>query len=227
MQSSKGEKRGATAELAGPRSKDIDGEPRDEGGVPLEEAGDATAEGQPSLIGARGAEPEDAAAAAGRRDYDGPEEEDSARQPGQGGGEADGRTTLTQKPTGARARRAGTAAGLGTVAESEEERLEADAALAETGAAAVAHSAAEPEETFEDMIEGHPGSFWIAVESDGIVDKPELMDWNEWQAWRSADGGLPKGVRDREVQLKEAKLYKAAMKRYYGEDHAEKRKQIR
>ena len=62
---------------------------------------------------------------------------------------------------------------------------------------------------------------------DGVIDRPELMDWNEWQAWRSAEGGLPKGVRDRTVQLEEVKLFKAAMKRYHGEDHAEKRKRIR
>ena len=222
-----GEKRGPTTELAGPRPRGPAGEPLGAGGAPPVEAGDVTAKGQPSLTEARGAEPEDAAAAAGRREDDGPEEDDSARQPGQGGGEADRRTTLTQRPTGARARRAGTAAGLGTVAEAEEERLEAEAALAETGAVAAAQSAVDAEEGFEGMVEGYPESFWNAVERDGTVEKPPLMDWNEWQAWRSAEGGLPKGVRDREVQMKEVKLFKAAMKRYYGEDHAEKRKRSR
>ena len=136
----RGGKRGPTAELDGPRAKDLAGEPRDDGAGPPPEAGDVTADGRPSLMKARGAEPEDAAAAAGRRDDDGPEEEDPARQPGQGGGETDGRTTLTQKPTGARARRAGTAAGLGTVAESgEEDELDAEAALAEEGALSLIH----------------------------------------------------------------------------------------
>ena len=132
---SKGGKRGPTDELEGPRAKDLAGEPRGEGARPPAEAGDVTADGQPSLTEARGAEPEDAAAAAGRCDDDGPEGEDSARQLGQGGGETDGRTTLTQRPIGARARRAGTAAGLGAVAETEEERLDAEAAAAETGKA--------------------------------------------------------------------------------------------
>ena len=173
MQPSKGGKRGPTGELEGPRPKDPAGEPIGEGGEPPVEAGEVTAEGQPSLTEARGAEPEDAAAAAGRRADDGPEGEYSARQPGQGGGETDGRTTLTQKPTGARARRAGTAAGLGTVAEAgEEDELDAEAPLAETGAGAAAQGAVDAEESFLETVEGYPDSFWNAVERDGTVENP-------------------------------------------------------
>ena len=52
---------------------------------------------------------------------------------------------------------------------------------------------------FEDMIEGYPGSFWEAVRI-GMIDQPELMNWNQWQAWRKSDGGLPRGVRGSEAQ---------------------------
>ena len=189
----RGGKRGPTTELDGPRAKDLAGEPRGDGAEPPAEAGDVTAEGQPSLTEARGAEPEDAAAAAGRRDDDGPEVDDSARQPGQGGGETDGRMTLTQRPTGARARRARPAAGLGTVAETGEDgELEAGAQPAGTGASAAAQSAVDDEgESFEGTVDGYPDSFWDAVERDKIVEEPPLMDWNEWQAWRKAGGGLP------------------------------------
>ena len=85
----------------------------------------------------------------------------------------------------------------------------------------------DAEESFLETVEGYPDSFWNAVERDGTVEKPPLMDWNEWQAWRKAEGGLPKGARDREVQMREVKLFKAAMRRYHGADHAEKRKRIR
>ena len=160
-------KRGPTEDLEGPRRKDPDGEPREEGGLPSAAAGEANS-GEPTPTEARGAEPGDAAAAAGERDDVRPEEDDRTHQPGQGGGETDGRPTLTQRPTGTAARKARTAAGLDTVAEDEEDGLEAAAAPAGTGAAAAAHGAAGGEETFEEMIEGYPGSFWSAVEDDGI-----------------------------------------------------------
>ena len=200
----KGGKRGPPGEVEGPRPKDSAGEPVGEGGEPPAEVSEVTAEGEHSLADARGAEPGDAAAAAGRRD-DVEREEDPTRQPGQGGGTTEGRTTLTRRPTEKGARKARTAAGLGAVAEDEEEEREAAAALAEAGATAAAEGAVEPEESFEEMVEGYPGSFWTAIEED-IIEKPELMDWNEWQAWRSAEGGLPKGVRDRSVQHKEVAL---------------------
>ena len=122
MHPSKGGKRSPTEELEGPRKKDPDGEPRGVGGAPPMEAGVAEDGGRPPLREARGAEPDDAAAAAGRRDDVRPEDEDFARQPGQGGDATDGRTTLTPRLTEAGALKAGTAAGPGTVADIEEGR---------------------------------------------------------------------------------------------------------
>ena len=81
-----------------------------------------------------------------------------------------------------------------------------------------AEGATGPEDTFELMVEGYPGSFWEAV-AEEIIDQPALLTWNEWQAWRSLDGGLPKGVRDREVQSREVDLYQKAMTKYYGQNY--------
>ena len=53
---------------------------------------------------------------------------------------------------------------------------------------------------------------------DGTVTEPGLMAWNEWQAWRSAEGRLPKGTRDSDVARKESKLWKAAMVKFHWED---------
>ena len=175
---------------------------------------------------ARGAEPDDAAAAAGRRDDARPEEEEPARQPGQGGVETDRRTTLTPRPTEAGTLKAGTAAGPGTVADIREGRPRAEAEPVELGEGAAAHSAAGSGQTFEGMVEGYPGSFWNAIEED-IIEKPELMDWNEWQSWRKSDGGLPKGARHGAVQRTEVLLFKAAMEKYHGLDHAEKKKRMK
>ena len=56
-------------------------------------------------------------------------------------------------------------------------------------------AAGEGEYPFNEMVEGFPGSFWTAV-SEGMIEEPELMGWNDRQAWRKTEGGLPKGVRD-------------------------------
>ena len=66
-------------------------------------------------------------------------------------------------------------------------------------------------------VVGFSGSFWDAVVAKAIP-KPELVNWNKWQQWRSTDGGGPKGPRGRPEQQREAKLWRAAMKEYYGED---------
>ena len=175
MQSPKGAKRGPTEKLEGPRTKDGPGDP-DAGGMRPADAGGVEAEGQPSLDEARGADLVEAAAAAGAREDAGLDEDDSARQPRQGGVETEGKTALTQRPTGTAGRKAGTAAGLETVAEGEEGGLDEEATPAGAGAAAAAHGAAGNEETFEEMVQGYPGSFWSAVEDDGIIEKPGQAD---------------------------------------------------
>ena len=154
--------------------------------------------GEAPLAKARGKGTDAAAAAAEDRD-DAERETGLAGQPGQGGGKNEGQEALTRKPVGAGARRAGTAAGLTTVAEEEDEKP-AEAEPAEADGAAAAQSAAGPEDPFDGMVDGFPGSFWTAVEEE-FIEKPELLDWNHWQAWRKAEGGLPKGVRDTTVQL--------------------------
>ena len=64
----------------------------------------------------------------------------------------------------------------------------------------------EPElDPFEGLIENYPGRCWREV-VDGAIDEPDLMNWNEWQAWRESGGGLPKGVRDHDVQEREAEI---------------------
>ena len=97
MQSPKGAKRGPTEKLEGPRSKDGPGDP-DAGGKRPADAGGVEAEGVPSLDDARGADLVDAAGAAGERDDDGLDEDDAARQPGQGGVEIERKTGLTRRP---------------------------------------------------------------------------------------------------------------------------------
>ena len=78
-------------------------------------------------------------------------------------------------------------------------------APAET-AGAEAEAEGEPgEDPFLGMIDGYAGSFWQAVE-EVAIDEPDLMSWNEWLAWRKADGGLPKGVRGEVEQRREAAL---------------------
>ena len=190
MASPKGAKRGPTAELEGPRAREPPGEPADGGARPAE-AGGVEAEGQPFLDEARGADLVEAADAAGVREDAGLDEDDAARQPGQGGVEIERKTALTQGPTGTAGRKAGTAAGLETVAEDREGGLDEEATSAGAGPSAAAQSAVGEEDVFEEMIEGYPDSFWKAVEEDGAIDRPGLMDWNEWQAWRKSEGGLP------------------------------------
>ena len=154
-------KRGATQAQEGPRRKDLDGEPRGEGGSPSAASGEAQA-GELTLTAARGPEHDAAAAAAEDRD-DAERETGLAGQPGKGGGKNEGQEALTRKPVGAGARRAGTAAGLTTVAEEEDEKP-AEAEPAEADGAAAAQSAAGPEDPFDGMVDGFPGSFWAAVE---------------------------------------------------------------
>ena len=80
------------------------------------------------------------------------------------------------------------------MAEGDEELQEVrDPAGAEEDAAA--YGAAGEDDLFEGMVNEYPGTFWSAVD-DGLIEEPELLGWNEWQSWRKADGGLPKGVRD-------------------------------
>ena len=73
-------------------------------------------------------------------------------------------------------------------------------------------------DSFDGMIEGFPDSFWEGV-SRGMIEQPELMDWNQWQSWRSSEGGLPRGARDRDAQKRESSLWQAAMVEYYGMDY--------
>ena len=99
----------------------------------------------------------------------------------------------------------------------EDEEAPDERNLAGAEGAAAADRAAEEEDPFEGMVEGVPGSFWTAV-ADELIEQPELLGWNDWQAWRRTEGGLPKGVRDSAVQQREVALYQAAMKRYRGLD---------
>ena len=63
--------------------------------------------------------------------------------------------------------------------------------------------------------------------TDALIEEPFLMTWNDWQARRSAEGGLPRGVRDSLVQQREVELYRAAMGRYRGVDYRDKLKRLR
>ena len=65
-------------------------------------------------------------------------------------------------------------------------------------------------------VQGFSGTFWEAVDN-GEIPKPDLVSWNEWQRWRATEGGREKGVRGRPEQLREADLWRAAMKEYYGD----------
>ena len=76
------------------------------------------------------------------------------------------------------------------------------------------------------MVDEYPGSFWTAV-ADELIEEPELLGRNDWQAWRRTEGGLPKGVRDSAVQQREVALYQAAMKKYHGPDFRQKLKEAR
>ena len=111
-------KRGATEDLEGPRRRDQDGEARAGGGASSASSGEVQT-GEPTLPEARGPEQDAAAAAAGGRD-DARREEEAAGQPGQGGSRIGERIATTQRPKGAGAHRAGTTAGLETVAEEDE-----------------------------------------------------------------------------------------------------------
>ena len=66
-------------------------------------------------------------------------------------------------------------------------------------------------------MEGYLGFFWDAV-ATGVIPKPELMKWNRFQTWRSKEGGGPKGVRGKEEQQRESRLWRAAMEEFYGAD---------
>ena len=142
-------KRGPTEDLEGPRRKDLGGEPRDEGGAPSAAAGEAKPGGS-TLTEAHGPEHDAAAAAAGDRD-DAEREEGLAGQPGKGGSKTEGRNAPTRRPDGVGARRAGTAAGLETVAE-EGEETPGDVEPAEADGAAAAQGAAGPEDPFNGMV---------------------------------------------------------------------------
>ena len=69
----------------------------------------------------------------------------------------------------------------------------------------------------EGSVVGYAGFFWDAVAAE-VIPKPKLLAWNRWQNWRSKEGKGPKGVRGKEEQQRESKLWRAAMKEYYGED---------
>ena len=91
-------------------------------------------------------------------------------------------------------------------------------------AGAGALSGAREEDEFKGMLENQDGelfegTFWEAVER-GVLPKPPCAWWNDWQAWRRRMGetlGLwaPRGTRGAVVQGREAKLWRAAMDRYY------------
>ena len=182
-------KRGPTEDLEGPRRRDPDGEPRAEGGTPSAASGEAKT-GEPTLTEARGPEQDAAAAAAGDRD-DAEREEGAVRQPGQGGGRTEGRIAPTRRPDEVGARRAGTAAGLETVAEEEEEAPD-DAIPAEAEGTAAAQGAAGAEDPFNGMVEGFPGSFWTAV-ADENVEQPDLLNWNDYRLGGRLKAGYRRG----------------------------------
>ena len=87
-------------------------------------------------------------------------------------------------------------------------------------------SASHEDESCCGMIEGFDGStsFWEIVAQEGISEIP-LLDWNGWLRWRSEEGGLQNGTRGQAVQAKENHLWRASMKKYYGENYAELLKQ--
>ena len=67
-------------------------------------------------------------------------------------------------------------------------------------------------------------SCWEIVAERGITEI-SLLDWNNWLRWRSEEGGLQKGTRGSAVQVRETNLWRASMKRYFGENYVELLKQ--
>ena len=51
-----------------------------------------------------------------------------------------------------------------------------------------------------------------------MIPKPELMRWNQFQAWRKDAGGGPEGIRGKKEQGRESGLWRAVMREYYGAD---------
>ena len=113
----------------------------------------------------------------------------------------------------------GARAGPRRVEDDGEEGAEgARAPLPEGAEAAV--EGVDVHEVFEDFVgrvDEYPHSFWRAVE-DAVIPTPPLMDWNEWQRWRSQRGGLPREDRGRKEQQFEADLRVAAMTKFYGKN---------
>ena len=66
-------------------------------------------------------------------------------------------------------------------------------------------------------MDGFVGSFWEAGEA-GVIPKPELMRWNQFQTWRKDAGGGPEGIRGRKEQGRESGLWRVVMREYYGAD---------
>ena len=68
-------------------------------------------------------------------------------------------------------------------------------------------------------VSGIPGTLLDAIEGKN-VPKPELMGYNAWISWRSGVGKRPSKAKDgvSTSSAKESELWKAVMKRYYGDD---------
>ena len=66
-------------------------------------------------------------------------------------------------------------------------------------------------------VDNFVGSFWEAVEA-GVIPKPELMKWNQFESWRAKEGRGPEGNRGRKEQRNESGLWRMVMKEYHGAD---------
>ena len=72
------------------------------------------------------------------------------------------------------------------------------------------------------MVQQVSGSDRTLLEAirDEEVPSPDLMSWNDWQAWRSTTGRMPRAATDgySVTRAQESALWKAVMLDLYGED---------